>query len=147
MDEYIEERREKQDLFWPLVKPLPGVIKLVEHLKSHKIPMAVATGSIRRNFELKSAHLQDLFGAFGKNIICGDDPTISKGKPAPDIFLVAAKALEKQVGEGDVDLVEAIVQRERSHGLVFEDATNGVQAAKRAGMKGARDLPTPGLKG
>jgi len=49
-------------------------------------------------------------------VVCGDE--VQNGKPAPDIFLAAAKKLG------------AAPQR----CLVFEDSDNGVKAAHRAGM-------------
>ena len=50
-------------------------------------------------------------------IVCGDDPAVKHGKPAPDIYLEAAR----RVG---VDPSEC---------LVFEDALSGVMAGKAAG--------------
>ncbi|KAG8929818.1 hypothetical protein FRC02_005021 [Tulasnella sp. 418] len=136
IDDFIKERREKQDLFWPTVEPLPGILKLVRHLHAHQIPMAVATGSLHRNFLLKTSHLQEgFFGLFGQNYVCGDDKRLTAGKPAPDIFLVAAKIIGRNVGDGDItNITDESIILERGRGLVFEDATSGVQAAKRAGM-------------
>lgn len=100
------------------VQPLPGVLKLVKHLEQHKVPMAVsfspsrddsrdnfadsfstnsdqiATGSMKKNFLIKSAHLPHLFDPFGDKILCGDDPRLGgKGKPDPTIFIEGAKML------------------------------------------------------
>ncbi|KAH9839206.1 HAD-like protein [Rhodofomes roseus] len=140
IDVYIEQRRIGQDALWPTVQPLPGVLKLVQHLRRHSVPIAVATGSQRRNYEQKSAHLMDaLFGSFEGRVVCADDGLVrpGRGKPHPDVFLVAAeKMLGRSVGEGEVgerSLGEAH-RRERAKGLVFEDAIPGVQAGKRAGM-------------
>jgi pseudouridine 5'-phosphatase len=69
IDAYLTERRAGQDALWPTVKPLPGVVKLVQHLHRHGIPIAVATGSQRRNYEQKSSHLMDdLFGFFAGKV-------------------------------------------------------------------------------
>ncbi|KAI0730243.1 HAD-like protein [Fomitopsis betulina] len=140
IDHYIEQRRIGQDALWPTVQPLPGVLKLVQHLHKHHIPIAVATGSQRRNYEQKSAHLMDaLFGLFEGRIVCADDGLIKpgRGKPHPDVFLVAAsRMLGRDVGEGEAGerSVSEAQRAERGKGLVFEDAIPGVQAGKRAGM-------------
>lgn len=55
-------------------------------------------------------------------IVCGDDPSVVHGKPAPDIFLVAAQRL---LG----------AQFDPSHCIVFEDSIQGVLAGYAAGMQ------------
>ena len=130
-----------QDERWPSVRPLPGAIKLVKHLHAHKVPMALATGSQRRNFELKSSHLGELFDCFEGRVVCADDGLIERGrgKPHPDIFLVAAERfLKLDVGQGEVQEghVNERQKEVRATGLVFEDGVPGVQAGKRAGMSG-----------
>ncbi|KAF8608993.1 HAD-like protein [Ceratobasidium sp. AG-I] len=146
VEQYIELRREAQDLAWPHVQLLPGAHKLIAHLAAHKFPMALATGSQRRNFELKTGHLGATFGLFGDAIVCGDDKEVLTGKPAPDVFLVAAKrAGVAEVGgyeEGNAASEEA--KKIRAQGLVFEDATSGVIAGKRAGMNVVW-IPDPNL--
>lgn len=136
IDEYIQRRRTGQDLSWPTIQLLPGAHKLISHLASHKIPIGVATGSQRRNYELKTGHLQDTFRLFGEAVVCGDDPSIKHGKPAPDVFLCAAKqAGIVHVGLPGTQPTEEEIEV-RAQGLVFEDATSGVIAGKRAGMNG-----------
>ena len=92
-------------MLWPSAKLLPGVHKLVSHLKKHNIPIAIATSSRRRNYERKSGHLQAVFSLFEGKVICGDDQEYRmRGKPAPDIFLIGAKALLGQgIGEFEAD--------------------------------------------
>ncbi|QRW21649.1 haloacid dehalogenase [Rhizoctonia solani] len=127
-DEYITRRRAAQDLAWPTVQLLPGAHKLISHLAAHKVPIAVATGSQRRNYELKTG-------------IC---KTPSHGKPAPDVFLYAAKqAGFPEVGLGE-DTISDAEKATRAQGLVFEDATSGVIAGKRAGMNVVW-IPDPNL--
>ena len=58
-----------------------------------------------------------MFGRMS-HIICGDDPEVLNGKPAPDIYLIAARRLGV----------------EPHHCLAIEDSLSGVQSAKRAGM-------------
>lgn len=104
--------------------------------------MAVATGSLQRNYDLKTAHLPELFDPFENKVICGDDPRLKdRGKPQPDVFLLAAELLGRKVGRGDVSSLEAESEEgkaliaERARGLVLEDSTMGLVAGQRAGMK------------
>ena len=68
------------------------------------------------------------FGNDFRAIVTGDDPRIGRGKPAPDIFLVAA---------GDLGA-------EPSACVVVEDAPSGVAAARAAGMQ-VIAVPDPGM--
>lgn len=71
--------------------------------------------------EIKTAKHQELFKLFHHKVMGSTDPDVKVGKPAPDIFLVAASRFpDKQSGENC---------------LVFEDAPNGVRAAVDAGMQ------------
>src|SRR3954463_15907716 len=76
--------------------------------------MAVATGGTRAicSKTLKSLHLLEHFQA----IVTADD--VARGKPAPDIFLEAARRLSVAPAEC----------------YAFEDAHLGLQAARSAGM-------------
>jgi len=109
----------------------------VLHLRAHDIPIAVATGSRRRNFELKTGHLSEVVDCFQGRVVCGDDIKYGmKGKPSPDIFLVAAREmLGRDVGVSEEPSGEE-EKKERAKGLVLEDGLPGVQAGKRAGMSG-----------
>ncbi|KAJ7143424.1 HAD-like domain-containing protein [Mycena crocata] len=133
---YLEQRTALQDKLWPTVPLLPGARELILHLKAHNIPMAVATSSVRRNFELKTAHHGEIFDCFEDRVVCGDDKEWNmRGKPEPDIFLVAAREiLKRDVGPADTASVDASQVTERGRGLVFEDSLYGMQAGKRAGM-------------
>ena len=158
MEDYLRRKDEAQDRIWPTVPLLPGVEKLVHHLKKHGIPMAIATASRRRNYLRKTsgARVRSVFEHFDikENVVTGDPlPDIpgpvaigqrgvrkGRGKPHPDIFLVAAKeCLGRDVGDIStdlsIDLAENVVA-ERKKGLVFEDAIHGVAAANRGGMNG-----------
>lgn len=96
-----------------------------------KVNIALATSSDRWHFQIKTDHLKDLFNLFPeKRQILGDDPRIPKGrgKPSPDIYLVALKSINDMLEEGE----EKISPEEC---LVFEDAVPGVVAGRRAGMR------------
>ncbi|KAJ1668920.1 hypothetical protein IW140_000014 [Coemansia sp. RSA 1813] len=114
-----EAQKVKAELF-PKAELMPGVDRLIRHLAKHSIPIAVATSSTKPMFLIKTGRHGDVFKLFGENITCGDDPAIKNGKPAPDIFLTAMQRLDPILEPSDC--------------LVFEDATNGVEAAKNAGM-------------
>ncbi|KAJ3339256.1 hypothetical protein HDU93_008464 [Gonapodya sp. JEL0774] len=96
---------------FPLAKPMPGALKLVQHLKESGVPIAVATSSHRNAFRIKSKNNPLLFECFGDHITVGDDPEIKSGKPSPDIFFAAAKKLGFDI-ESYPEL--------GSRGLVFE---------------------------
>ncbi|KAI9437614.1 HAD-like domain-containing protein [Lactarius indigo] len=137
IDDYLAQRTVAQDARWPHVQLLPGVARLVAHLAAHGVPIAIATGSVRRNYERKTAHLQHVFGCFGGHVVCGGDNGAGRGKPFPDVFLAAARELGRTVGPNEDDGAAEVGEderAERARGLVFEDAIPGVQAGKRAGM-------------
>lgn len=87
-----------------------------------KLPMAIATGGTRMVIEktLKIVGISDWFD----EVVTADD--VTEGKPAPDIFLKAAKLL-------GVDPAKC---------LVLEDAPAGIVAAQRAGMQ-VIAIPSP----
>jgi HAD superfamily hydrolase (TIGR01509 family) len=96
------------------VPPMPGLIELLAEIERRGLPKAIASSGIRRYVEavLRVNGLLDRFSV----IITGDQ--VARGKPAPDVFLAAARALNV----------------EPQQCLVLEDAPAGVQAAKAAGM-------------
>ncbi len=97
------------------IKAAPGVEPFLESVKNYKISMAVATGNKLDATEklLTKTNIRKYF----KEIVSQKD--VKNQKPAPDIFLEAAKRLG--------------VSPENC--IVFEDALNGIKAAKAAGMK------------
>ena len=97
--------------------PLPGAKEMTTHFFDLGIPQALATSSSSPMFEAKFEKHKKWFSQFTQ-IVRGDDPELKEGKPAPDIFLLAARRL-------GVDPAEC---------LVFEDAPTGTEAALAAGM-------------
>ncbi|MFC8720309.1 HAD family hydrolase [Kitasatospora sp. NPDC057198] len=79
-----------------------------------RLPLAVASGGTRRTVEATLRHLE-LDGLFTR-VVTRDE--VERGKPAPDIFLLAAR----QLGVAPAACV------------VLEDADSGLLAARRAGM-------------
>ncbi|KAL3901149.1 MAG: hypothetical protein SGARI_006117 [Bacillariaceae sp.] len=82
------------------------------------IPMAIATSSRYAGVDKKRKRHGDMFQHIAA-IVAGDDPAVTKGKPAPDIYLEAAKRLQVKPEEC----------------LVFEDALSGVKSGKAAGCR------------
>lgn len=111
---------EKESLFTELQKDAQLIAPTVEFARKAAAthPMAIASGGprdiVRRSLEL--AGLAPLF----KAVVTADD--VVHGKPAPDMFLLAAKLIG--------------VAPERC--LVFEDAEPGFKAAAAAGMRVVR---------
>lgn len=91
-----------------------GSLDLVQHLFERGFPLAIASSANPKRIEL----LLDLSGMsqYFSTIVSGDD--VKRSKPAPDSYLLAAIKL-------GVDPKECIA---------FEDATNGICAAKKAKM-------------
>ncbi|CAG8501469.1 9729_t:CDS:2 [Cetraspora pellucida] len=118
-DEFNKERIKKNFERFPFAKPMPGAMRLVTHLKKHRIPIAVATSSNRESFNIKASNNRELFDMFD-SITCGNDANVKNGKPAPDLFLAAC---------------EKMGNPPTNQCLVFEDSINGIKAAKNANMK------------
>ena len=45
----------------------------------------------RHQDQVKARANPRIFDVFGDRVICGDDDIVGRGKPTPDIFLIAAK--------------------------------------------------------
>ncbi|ORY38129.1 hypothetical protein BCR33DRAFT_720843 [Rhizoclosmatium globosum] len=58
---YLTQRKRILVELYPYCKPLPGVMKLVRHLKEHNVPICVATSSTRDAFIMKSSKNEELF--------------------------------------------------------------------------------------
>lgn len=126
-EDYLREREAMLAALFPKAQAMPGARRLTEHLAQHGIPQAVASSSNRREFELKASQHREWFGCF-QCIVLGDDPDLKRGKPAPDIFLIAAARLDAKP----------------SRCLVLEDAPSGVDAALAAGMSVVA-VPNPAM--
>lgn len=97
------------------VKPIDGVNELIKELHSCGLKLAVASSSPIDVIELviRTLKLDKYFDI----LVTGD--YVERSKPEPDIFLYAADKLSVEPHEC----------------VVIEDSYNGVQAAKKAGMK------------
>eukprot|EP00211_Chloroparvula_japonica_P009649 CAMPEP_0119129430 /NCGR_PEP_ID=MMETSP1310-20130426/7180_1 /TAXON_ID=464262 /ORGANISM="Genus nov. species nov., Strain RCC2339" /LENGTH=171 /DNA_ID=CAMNT_0007119849 /DNA_START=60 /DNA_END=572 /DNA_ORIENTATION=+ len=97
--------------------PVEAIAPVVDIARAHhgRVPMMVASSGLRTYVtrHLTSAGITHLF----EDVVTVED--VARGKPAPDLFLEAARRMGKAPAEC----------------LVFEDADLGVQAARAAGME------------
>ncbi len=115
----VELFRQLSSQFWHKIVSENGIAinegfhSLVTTLQKFKIPYSLATNSYLKNTVecLKFAGILDCF----PNIVARDQ--VKNAKPAPDIYLQAAKCLEEDIGKS----------------LVVEDSEIGVRAGKAAG--------------
>lgn len=100
---------------------MKGGEKLIHHLAKSNIPFSLGTSSAKEMAELKMSSHQEIFDLFHHKVYGSTDPEVKNGKPAPDIFLLAANRFDEKP--------------DPSKCLVFEDSPNGVSAAVNAGMQ------------
>lgn len=109
---------EKEEIYRRLytdVQPVAGLIEMIDYLKSCGIKLAVGSSGPRKNidFILQKCGISDKFD------VIVDGNSVTRAKPDPEIFLVAAQGLGTSPAET----------------LVFEDSFAGIEAAHRAGME------------
>ncbi|XP_037039523.1 probable pseudouridine-5'-phosphatase isoform X2 [Bradysia coprophila] len=100
---------------------LPGAERLLKHLHANNVPIALGTSSSKEIAEIKMENHAAIFDLFHHKVMGSTDPDVKIGKPAPDIFIVAAQRFPDKPNPANC--------------LVFEDAPNGVRAATLAGMQ------------
>lgn len=103
---YLEKHKQPAD---------PQLLHFLAELRRHNIPIAVGTSALRRSAMRKLA-LVNLQDAFDKIVTAND---VDRHKPHPDVYHEAAN----QLGI------------ESNRCIVVEDAPDGVEAGKAAGMK------------
>jgi HAD superfamily hydrolase (TIGR01509 family) len=92
----------------------PGLIELLDFLRAREVPRAVATSTVNElaRHKLAQAGVLEYFSV----VVGGDE--IAHGKPAPDIFLLAAARLHQHAADC----------------AVLEDSGPGIRGAHAAGM-------------
>jgi len=106
-----------REAYGPHIAPLAGLLSLMARADAAGVPMALATAAPPGNVDivLDTLKLRERF------VTIVSPSQGFPGKPNPDLFLEAARRME--IAAGDC--------------IVFEDAPNGVEAARRAGMRAA----------
>ncbi len=108
------------------IAAIPGVVDLLNDLTEHGVKRALASSS---SIDLITLFIEKLkLGSYFSIIVSGD--FVERGKPDPDIFTYTARQLKE----------------EPSKCVVIEDSTNGIRAAKAAGMP-CIGFRNPGSKG
>jgi len=113
MDEQKTILAKKEALFKRIVKPrfVKGAREFIRLLRKKGVPLALVTGTSRH--EMRRILPKELRDAFAFTIT-GDE--VKKGKPHPEPFLKALKALRTK------------------DAIVLENAPFGIESAKRAGL-------------
>lgn len=110
--------QEKESIYRDLcvndLKFAPGALSLFDYLKSNQIPMTIATSSGIKNINFYFEHMHLNFW-FNIDKVVYDNGTF-RGKPNPDVFLIAAQKLGVNANDS----------------IIFEDSLAGISAAEAA---------------
>ena len=98
------------------LEPVKGIMAVLDYLRDNQIPFCVASNGKHEKMRVTLAKTGILPYVEGRVFSFED---VTRGKPAPDLFLHAAKTLN--VGA--------------STAIVVEDSLTGIQAALAAGMR------------
>jgi beta-phosphoglucomutase len=115
-DEKAAFAKSKNDLYLELIQTLtpedilPGIAQLLRDAKAQGLHMSIASASKNAPTILQHLQLDDAFDAIV------DPAKLHRGKPDPEIFVLAQQALQLNADEV----------------ISFEDASAGVQAIKAA---------------
>ena len=117
-DDWVEAQYQRMFARLALGTPLvDGILTVLDALDAAGLPYAIGSNGPLRKMEIMFAHHPGLAGRFGGHIYSSQ----SRGapKPAPDVYLYAARAMT--VPPQDC--------------VVVEDSVSGVRAARAAGMQ------------
>lgn len=123
-DDFVARKKDKlEELLREGVPPVPGAISLVRRAASLGFRLAIASGSERSFIErvVRELGVDQHFHA----TVSSDE--VANGKPAPDVFVEAARRVGAHPGEC----------------VVIEDGKNGMLAAVLAGMRCIGYAPNP----
>ena len=92
-EQFNEMTTEKNNIFRNLLASLtpanilPGISELISALKKNNVKLSLASASLNGPFILEKLQLTEAFDAIA------DPSKVAAGKPAPDIFIAAAEAI------------------------------------------------------
>jgi HAD superfamily hydrolase (TIGR01509 family) len=98
------------------LEPVKGVMAVLDYLRDQQIPFCVASNGKHEKMRMTLAKTGIISYVQGRVFSFED---VTRGKPAPDLFLHAAKTLNVPASEA----------------IVVEDSLTGIQAAVAAGMR------------
>lgn len=116
-DTFKELAAKKNDVYVEMIQSFseddifPGILPLLQELKQHHIKIALASASKNGPLLLEKMKLTSYFDAIV------DPSSVASGKPAPDIFIAAAKAIDCPI----------------SSCIGVEDSKAGITAIKKSG--------------
>ena len=130
-EEFIEKRN---SITAELFKNCPFIegAKEITHNFKHKLKFktALATSSTLVNFNYKTFNKQEWIKEDFDSVVLGDDKRLKNGKPAPDIFILAAKE----------------INLEPKNCIIFEDSIGGIKAGISSGAAIVVGIPDPHLR-
>jgi HAD superfamily hydrolase (TIGR01509 family) len=118
-EQIVAYSEEKESIFREAmkgnIKPVRGLIELMDSLKGSGIKMALATSAPPENIEfvLSTINARKYFD------VIVDETMVEKGKPNPDVYFKTAKKCNVNP----------------SKCIVFEDSISGIKSVLAAGMK------------
>lgn len=115
--------------------PRPGIVELIEQARDSVIPLAVASSS---SMPWVGGHLDGLGLRSHFDVVMTVDQ-VEHGKPAPDLFLAAARGL-------GVDPTRCVAIEDSAHGITSANAAGMVSIAVPNDITTHQDFPHAALK-
>ena len=130
-EEFLEKRNAITPEYFKKCPFIEGAKEITDKFKKElKLKTALATSSSKINFDYKTFNKKEWIKEDFDAIVLGDDKRIKNGKPAPDIFILAAKEIGLKPNEC----------------IIFEDSIGGMKAAISSGAKIVIGIPDPHLR-
>ena len=117
IDEFLGEREIYLREIFPSSPEIDGAGEFLDRLHEFGVAIGLATSSHQHLCDLKLTNKP--WRARFSAKLCGNDPRVKNGKPAPDIFEACAAA----IGHAPENCI------------AFEDSPTGIKAARAAGMR------------